>query len=150
MQVRNLLSRVYRRTMSEIPFSLFSEPDGVKVRRVEFSASAGAPPNFSLLFFGDYHYQARAKRLIEIVTERRVTKPDLRHFCRALDSDSLLDADVALDLAGLGGRRPVAARYQLAGAPACTARSSDAAAARIACAAPDVCAAPDTCAAPDA
>lgn len=77
-----------------------SEADDVKVRCEKFSTVENGPENFRLIFFGAYHYQARTKRMIEIVVDQRVTRPSLKHFCYVLDSDNLLDPDLTLEFAG--------------------------------------------------
>uniref|UniRef100_A0A915K6A5 Uncharacterized protein n=1 Tax=Romanomermis culicivorax TaxID=13658 RepID=A0A915K6A5_ROMCU len=81
-------------------FEKETEPDGVKVRHVQFSVIPSTPENFSLIVFGDYHYQARTKRLIEVVTQKRVTSPTLDHFCYVVDVDNYSNVDLSIDFAG--------------------------------------------------
>lgn len=74
----------------------------MKVRAYEFALNPDLKdhPNFSLIVFGEYHYQARTKRLIEIIVDGRETNLDLRHLCYIVDQDKLLNPDVTVEFGG--------------------------------------------------
>lgn len=78
------------------------ESDQLVVRVYNFSVNPELDehPNFSLIVFGEFHYQARTKRLIEVVVDGRETNLDLRHFSYIVDKDDLLEPDVTIEFGG--------------------------------------------------